>query len=813
MWKVSRDSIKKLCNPVLAVVFGLTSIGLMYGGMYQQLTLHGEETLYKRRMNCVSGLPLDVALGDSDNTAYYCMARYPTPFVRVEIGDSEDVWETGDRTLLSCRVTQGMGQRMSNCEVVLNDPYNAIASKYFQISLDNGGIQGLPPEASPPTTPTFGEKGVDTLPSADGSTSDVPQAIIAECKRQGITAPHKIAFILAVAEGESHFNYNAYNDEGGQYGIYGGRGLVQITHKYNYKFYAKKTGENLVNDPQLAFRPDIALYILVHGVNRGWTSQGGLDKWMPNPDSNRTTAYQKIQGGVWRADYEKYYQKWLGQVGGIAATATAVQPASTGNPESPAPVTTPTAFVPSFEEIADKGRIIKVTIGLGAKRKVTEFEFIHTGTSTNKQGLTKFTGQTIRYIMNRQKKNTALKDIDLEGLARTLTEKNGFKLEPLDTNSPQLKFVDQTNITDYQLLLRETEWQGYQVKEKGAKIIIEPPKTEDSGIVLTNWENVLNFQVEDKATSQLNPISEGSGSFQTGVKETVKDEAKFDIDIESGELTQSLTTAKKSMVKGITASVATAANINTTEGEATKPAVSSTNQSGNPMFREVTKRVEGLPSQFSAPTTEALLKLEPGQAVTTKGFTETLDRKWIVRSFTHNYANNHLESSLEMYTPMTAKVLEPIQPVSLTMAATGEPAALGEFGSWSHPMENPKITCGAKCKFGYARGRLHAGVDLYSTNGNPAVYASSSGVVTVSKNDHPRGYGKWIEIKHPNGWKTRYGHNSQNMVNVGDQVQQGQQIAVWGTTGSSTGNHLHFETRNPSGQPIDPQKVIPGISG
>jgi LysM repeat protein len=86
-------------------------------------------------------------------------------------------------------------------------------------------------------------------------------------------------------------------------------------------------------------------------------------------------------------------------------------------------------------------------------------------------------------------------------------------------------------------------------------------------------------------------------------------------------------------------------------------------------------------------------------------------------------------------------------------------------------------------------------VDLADVIGTP-IYASASGVVVMSKiGGWNHGYGNYVVISHPNGTQTLYAHTSQNLVQIGDQVQQGQMIARIGSTGKSTGPHVHFEIR------------------
>lgn len=99
---------------------------------------------------------------------------------------------------------------------------------------------------------------------------------------------------------------------------------------------------------------------------------------------------------------------------------------------------------------------------------------------------------------------------------------------------------------------------------------------------------------------------------------------------------------------------------------------------------------------------------------------------------------------------------------------------------------------------------FHEGID-FASNENTRVVAVASGIVTWS--GPSSGYGNLVEIKHGGGYVTRYGHNRKNLVAVGDKVEKGQPIAIMGSTGRSTGTHVHFEVvRN--GIPVDPKKFI-----
>ena len=110
--------------------------------------------------------------------------------------------------------------------------------------------------------------------------------------------------------------------------------------------------------------------------------------------------------------------------------------------------------------------------------------------------------------------------------------------------------------------------------------------------------------------------------------------------------------------------------------------------------------------------------------------------------------------------------------------------------------------------------RFHGGVDIGAPNGMP-VYAPQNAVVVYS--GYYGGYGNCVVLHHGSGLYTLYGHASKRLVNVGDAVNRGTPIALVGSTGRSTGPHLHFEVHY-NKQYVDPmaylsylQKANPGL--
>ncbi|HEY8205543.1 MAG TPA: peptidoglycan DD-metalloendopeptidase family protein [Pyrinomonadaceae bacterium] len=113
---------------------------------------------------------------------------------------------------------------------------------------------------------------------------------------------------------------------------------------------------------------------------------------------------------------------------------------------------------------------------------------------------------------------------------------------------------------------------------------------------------------------------------------------------------------------------------------------------------------------------------------------------------------------------------------------------------------------GRRNPFGGRGWEYHEGQDIDAAYGTP-VHAAANGRVTIA--GRQRGYGNVVYIDHGAGLSTRYGHLSQINVAVGQTVTRGQTIGLVGSTGRSTGPHLHYEVRIDN-QPVDPRRYLPG---
>jgi murein DD-endopeptidase MepM/ murein hydrolase activator NlpD len=119
------------------------------------------------------------------------------------------------------------------------------------------------------------------------------------------------------------------------------------------------------------------------------------------------------------------------------------------------------------------------------------------------------------------------------------------------------------------------------------------------------------------------------------------------------------------------------------------------------------------------------------------------------------------------------------------------------------PVKHADFTSGYGVRSDPFKGRaaMHAGIDLAGPVGTP-IYATADGVVSES-GYHNGGYGNLIKLDHGRGIETRYGHLSAILVQSGQRVIRGQMIGRMGSTGRSTGSHLHYEVR------IDSRAVNP----
>lgn len=143
---------------------------------------------------------------------------------------------------------------------------------------------------------------------------------------------------------------------------------------------------------------------------------------------------------------------------------------------------------------------------------------------------------------------------------------------------------------------------------------------------------------------------------------------------------------------------------------------------------------------------------------------------------------------------LAGRDIEPRPRMSIVAGASGVPSGLplararmtSRYGMRTHPI--------------YGGARFHSGIDLAASHGTP-VSATSAGVVRSA--GWAGGYGVMVVLRHADGIETRYAHLSATAVRAGQSVTNGQIVGYVGSTGRSTGPHLHYETRK-DGRAMDP---------
>jgi hypothetical protein len=174
-------------------------------------------------------------------------------------------------------------------------------------------VQVLPEEATSPLLPAFN----------GGSRSETVDAIIAECRNQGLTLNNQIAYVLATVEHEAGFapvrEGDPLNQGRGErhrrslryYPLYG-RGYVQITLRGNYDFYGNKLSADLLDDPDLALEADVALFITVHGMKTGHFRGWKLGQFVNAKQTEFVKARNVVNANLDRAEHIAHLaQNWL----------------------------------------------------------------------------------------------------------------------------------------------------------------------------------------------------------------------------------------------------------------------------------------------------------------------------------------------------------------------------------------------------------------------------------------------------------------------------------------------------------------------
>jgi murein DD-endopeptidase MepM/ murein hydrolase activator NlpD len=404
----------------------------------------------------------------------------------------------------------------------------------------------------------------------------------------------------------------------------------------------------------------------------------------------------------------------------------------------------------------------------------------------------------------------------------------GFALQLTETAKPELKAVDEsadlaTANHPHSVLHRvgsgDTLWsiaRSYGVEPDDLR---HANAISDPNVIMPGEELVIPADASETTTA-LSMSANPTGAVTPGLGGGVEESAQTGQGLEEGAQAQlsAAATSETEAVPGATASkpVVVAASdpfvaelladvANVTQPQAVQEISTPAG------YADAIARVyqeEQVDSKAAAAEPESALALSPSEAVNPEFTDVAADTAEPTDSAALSPSDLLAAAPLgsEVYAPIfespEGRVVTPSMPV-LPGQDEYLPEAPDRFNGYIWPAQGV-LTSG----YGWRWGRMHRGVDIAGPVGTP-IYSAGPGVV-VRSGWNSGGYGNMVDIRHPDGSMTRYAHNSRNLVREGQEVRQGQQIAEMGSTGYSTGPHLHFEIHLPDQGTVNPMALLPG---
>jgi murein DD-endopeptidase MepM/ murein hydrolase activator NlpD len=691
------------------------------------------------------------------------------------------VWKPGDN-MVDLEVTLGQNDKSSNTTIKVTDPDGKVAAALINHTIKSGGI--LPLDA--PSTPDTFQTPTNTT-SVSGDNGAV--------SRGGVFSPKVLAFLDLIAykevplplarQGYFSYNYSGYFSEAeASTGFPASAGTTNVgRYQFNkhddYDDFFRKyptLPRNYLPETQ----DKMAVWKMQY-VNRGWG---------------------ELQAGDIRGAIAKASQEWTSMPGGaeVQAGYTIDKAIAYYNQrlayyqggQTALPQPDPTQKVTPDTTKADSGTTTvkgnKLTVNLGA----VSYTFFHQGTKWSESGITQISGQSVRWVMNRRKRNKTLKSLSLKQLAQQIATAHKIKLDWQANIDPEYEHIDQSGLSDYQLLVREANFAGLWVSDDNGTLTVKSrDRIKDSGFIISRGTNLVSYEIKDQALDHNNA--------ESGL---LQDEPKATVEPLTGTLQQ-----KGVDIDPVKDRSTTGNNTQTISGKP-KPGQDAVIAVNRARF----KRIKGLPSTFVVPLTERSVQLKPLDAVRTEGFPSPLSRIWLVDKVTHKLSDG--TTTLEVYSPVEVVDQSPQE----APTPTGQPDTVTT--GWVYPCNGTVTDIWKLARVNPVTGQTkpHRGVDIGNGSGT-TVYAVADGIVIQPWGSYGTA-GNVIFIQHDNGYSSAYFHllDGSLQVRPGARVKKGQVIAGMGSTGNSTGTHLHFQIGKGSGQSAaweNPGRLFPklGTSG
>ena len=713
------------------------------------------------------------------------MPRLIRPYFIVQLGDR--TFQNKDGILRAVAVELGEDKRSSRNRVEVSDPNWTLGAALFDISFAEGGIVVDSELLADPDD----DSESTTLISVTGNTT----------QNTDLSARER-AFLDTIAFAEGTQNPDGYR-----------------TMFTGAKFEGFDRHPDIVNESNGLSSTAAGRYQF---LTTTWDSLNLPDFSPENQDTGaielirRRGALPDVQAGNFETAVNKVALEWASMPGSpygqptktmdelreVYLAALAIYDSDIASTER-ARTTAVEEKTPVTEE-SQKGRELIVAIGFSPDNLIS-YHFIHVGSQISGRApdTLALEGQSIRWLMTRRQRQVGYESLTLRQLAQRICDRYNIKLQ-MEGDGPLLQYIDQSS-TDYALLLRECSRIGYKITETNDTLILAPVRANRDGVTLTRAQILPgSLTIRDRASEDMPGMRDGSPAL--GYVPNKANEQSIHIDRLTGQPIQDTPEDPVGAGSEVTAMNMGLARPTATVAPSSRPGgIASDSETGLPTqaiglvdlqdgtaeaaeIEDEGRRVMGYRGSAQLITDPEILTLAPGSVFTLGSDVapHPFNREWRLHFVRHEWRlGSPLTTTIEFYSPQRQrppKKSDNNQQLISTSNPTGHilPITSGILGDGVGPR---------------SPDRQHRGIDVAAPTGTP-ILASADGVVVRSTDPDGTGWGTHIVVKHANNIYSLVGHLSRRDVGVNTEVTQGQKIGEVGSTGFSTGPHLHVEWRS-----------------